>query len=82
MSETIIAGVDLDAPDQARDALSFASWLADLTSCDLLLVTVFAPRAGALSTQIERCREQLATLAGRPVETMAIAGASPARDPP
>jgi nucleotide-binding universal stress UspA family protein len=79
MSDTIIAGLDLDAPAQARDALSFASRLADVTSSDLLLVTVFAPRVGALSTQIERCRKQLATLAGRPVETMAIAGNAPAR---
>ena len=79
MSDTIIAGLDLDAPAQARDALSFASRLADVTSSDLLLVTVFVPRVGALSTQIERCRQQLATLAGRPVETMAIAGSAPAR---
>jgi nucleotide-binding universal stress UspA family protein len=79
MTDTIIAGLDLDAPAQARDALSFAIRLADVTSSDLLLVTVFAPRAGALSTQIERCREQLATLAGRPFETIAIAGSAPAR---
>jgi hypothetical protein len=77
MSDTIIAGLDLDAPAQARNALSFASRLADVTSSDPLLVTVFAPRAGALSTQLERCREQLATLAGQPAETMAIAGSAP-----
>ena len=79
MSDTIIAGLDLDAPAQARYSVSFASRLADVTSSDLLLVTVFAPRAGALSTQVERCREQLAKLAGRPAETMAIAGSAPAR---
>jgi nucleotide-binding universal stress UspA family protein len=79
MSDTIIAGIDLDAPDQARDAVALATWLADATSTDLLLVTIFAPRAGALSTQIERRRRQLAALAGRPVETMAIAGTAPAR---
>jgi nucleotide-binding universal stress UspA family protein len=79
MSDTIIAGLDLDAPAQARDALAFASRLADVTSSDLLLVTVFAPRAGALSTQVERRSRELATLAGRPLETMAIAGTAPAR---
>ena len=79
MSDTIIAGIDLDAPDQARDATALAAWLADATSSDLLLVTVFPPRAGALSTQIERRRQRLAALAGRPVETVAIAGTSPAR---
>jgi nucleotide-binding universal stress UspA family protein len=79
MSDTIIAGLDLDAPDQARDALALATWLADATSSELLLVTVFAPRAGALSGQIERRRQELVALAGRPVETMAIAGTSPAR---
>jgi nucleotide-binding universal stress UspA family protein len=79
MSDTIIAGLDLVAPAQARDALSFASRLADVTSSDLLLVTVFAPRAGALSTQIERYRQELAALADRPAETMAIAGSAPAR---
>jgi nucleotide-binding universal stress UspA family protein len=79
MSEMIIAGLDLDAPDQARDALALATWLAAATSSDLLLATVFAPRAGALSTQIERRRHELATLAGRPVKTIAVAGTSPAR---
>jgi nucleotide-binding universal stress UspA family protein len=79
MSDTIIAGIDLDAPDQARDALALATWLADATSSDLLLVTVFSPRAGALNTQIERHRQELAALAARPAETMAIAGTSPAR---
>jgi nucleotide-binding universal stress UspA family protein len=79
MSETIIAGIDLDAPDQARDAVACAAWLGEATSSDLLLVTVFPPRAGAISTQIERRRQQLTALAGRPVETMAIAGTAPAR---
>ena len=79
MSDTIIAGIDLDAPDQARDAVALAGWLADATSSDLLLVTVFAPRSGALSTQIERRRRELAALAARRVETLAIAGTSPAR---
>jgi nucleotide-binding universal stress UspA family protein len=79
MSDTIIAGLDLDAPDQARDTLALATWLADATSSELLLITVFAPRAGALSGQIERRRRELVALAGRPVEAMAIAGTSPAR---
>jgi nucleotide-binding universal stress UspA family protein len=79
MSDTIIAGIDLDAPDQARDAVALASWLADATSSDLVLATVFAPRPGALNIQLERRRRELAALAGRPVETIAIAGTSPAR---
>lgn len=79
MPATIIAGVDLDAPAQARDAVALASWLADATSCDLLLVTVFVPRASALSTQLEHRRRELTALADRPVQTMAIAGTSPAR---
>jgi nucleotide-binding universal stress UspA family protein len=79
MSETIIAGIDLDAPDQARDALTLASWLADATSSELLLATVFAPRLGAIGAQIERHKRELAALARRPVETIAIAGTAPAR---
>jgi nucleotide-binding universal stress UspA family protein len=79
MSDTVIAGIDLDAPDQARDAVALAGWLADATSSDLVLATVFVPRSGALSTQIERRRQELAAHAGRPVETIAIAGTSPAR---
>jgi len=79
MSDTIIAGLDLDAPDQARDALAFASWLAGASSSDLLLVNVFAPRGGALSMQLEHRRRELETLAGRPVETLTVAGTSPAR---
>ena len=79
MSDTIIAGLDLDAPWQAREALALATWLADVTSSDLLLVTIFAPRSAALSTQLERRRQDLAALATRPVETMAIAGTAPAR---
>ena len=79
MSDTVIAGLDLDAPDQARDALALASWLAEQWSAELLLVTVFAPRAGTIGTQLERRRRELAGLARRPVETMAIAGTSPAR---
>jgi nucleotide-binding universal stress UspA family protein len=79
MSETIIAGLDVDAPEQAREALSLATWLADSSSSELVLATIFAPRAGALSTQVERCKRRLAGLAARPVETVAIAGTSPAR---
>lgn len=79
MSETIIAGLDLDAPDQARDALSLAIWLADASSSELVLATIFAPRAGALSGQVERCKRGLARMVARPVETAAIAGTSPAR---
>ncbi|HET9738339.1 MAG TPA: universal stress protein [Solirubrobacteraceae bacterium] len=79
MSDTIIAGLDLDSPQQARDALSLATWLADVTASNLLLVTIFAPRSGALSIQLERRRRELAALADRPVETMAIAGTAPAR---
>jgi nucleotide-binding universal stress UspA family protein len=79
MPETIIAGIDLDAPEQARDALALASWLADTTSSDLVVATVFAPRPGPLSTQLDSCKRHLADLAGRPVETVAIAGSSPAR---
>ena len=79
MSDTIIAGLDLDSPQQARDALSLATWLADVTASNLLLVTIFAPHGGALSTQLERRRRELAALADRPVETMAIAGTAPAR---
>jgi nucleotide-binding universal stress UspA family protein len=78
MPGTIIGALDLDAPDQARDALALATWLADLTASELLLATIFAPHAGALSTQIERRRRQLAALAG-PVEALVIAGTSPAR---
>jgi hypothetical protein len=29
MSDTIIAGVDVDSPEQARAALALATWLAD-----------------------------------------------------
>jgi nucleotide-binding universal stress UspA family protein len=79
MSETIIAGIDLDAPDQARDALTLASWLADATASELLLATVFAPHPGPIGPQIERRRQDLAALARRPVETIAIAGTAPAR---
>ncbi|HEX2410353.1 MAG TPA: universal stress protein [Solirubrobacteraceae bacterium] len=79
MSDTIIAGLDLDAPPQARDALALATWLADVTSSALLLVTVFAPGGDALSTQLERRRRQLGALADRPVDTMAVAGTAPAR---
>jgi nucleotide-binding universal stress UspA family protein len=79
MSETIIAGIDLDAPDQARDALTLASWLADATSSELLLATVFAPHLGPIGPQIERRRHDLTALAHRPVETIAIAGTAPAR---
>ncbi len=78
MSGTIIGAVDLDAPDQARDALALATWLADVSASELLLVTVFAPHAGALSTQLDRRRRQLTALAG-PVKTLVIAGTSPAR---
>jgi nucleotide-binding universal stress UspA family protein len=79
MNDIVIGALDLDAPDQARDALALATWIADVTASELLLITVFAPRAGALSTQIEHRRVQLAALAGRPVEAMAVAGTSPAR---
>jgi nucleotide-binding universal stress UspA family protein len=79
MSETIIAGIDLDAPAQARDALTLASWLADVTSSELLLATVIAPRPGPIGAQIERRKRELAALANRPVETIAIAGTAPAR---
>jgi nucleotide-binding universal stress UspA family protein len=79
MNDIVIGALDLDAPDQARDALALATWLADVTSSELLLITIFAPRTGALGNQIEHRRVQLAALAGRPVETLAIAGTSPAR---
>ena len=79
MSETIIAGIDLDAPDQARDALTLATWLAEASSSELVLATVFAPRPGPIGAQIERRRGELAALARRPVETLAIAGPAPAR---
>jgi nucleotide-binding universal stress UspA family protein len=79
MSETIIVGIDLDAPDQAHNALTLASWLADATSSELLLATVFAPHPGPIGPQIERRRRELATLSHRPVETIAIAGTAPAR---
>jgi nucleotide-binding universal stress UspA family protein len=78
MSGTIIGAVDLDAPDQARDALALATWLSDVTAGDLLLVTVFTPHAGGLSAQLERRRRRLAALAG-PAQALAIAGTSPAR---
>jgi nucleotide-binding universal stress UspA family protein len=79
MSETIIAGIDLDAPAQAHGALTLAAWLADVTSSELLLATVFAPRPGPIGPQIERRRRDLAALSNRPVETVAIAGTAPAR---
>lgn len=79
MSDPIIAAVDLDAPDQTRDALALASWLADATSSELGAATVFAPRPGALSVQIERRRAALAALAARPIDAVAMAGTSPAR---
>jgi nucleotide-binding universal stress UspA family protein len=44
-----------------------------------MAATVFAPRPGALSTQLEHRRTELTTLAGHPIETLAIAGTSPAR---
>ena len=78
MPGTIIGAVDLDAPDQARDALALATWLTDLTASELLLVTVFAPRAGTLSAQLDKRRRRLAALAD-PVEALVIASASPAR---
>jgi nucleotide-binding universal stress UspA family protein len=78
MSGTIIGAVDLDAPDQARDALALATWLADMTASELLLVTVFAPHSGALSAQLDQRRRTLFALAG-PVEALVIASASPAR---
>jgi nucleotide-binding universal stress UspA family protein len=78
MSGTLIGAVDLDAPDQARDALALATWLGEMTRSELLLVTIFAPHAGTLSTQLERRRRQLALLAG-PVEALVVAGVSPAR---
>jgi nucleotide-binding universal stress UspA family protein len=78
MPDTIIGALDLDAPDQARDALALAAWLAEMTASELMLVTVFAPHAGALSPQIERRRRRLAALSGS-VEALAIAGTSPAR---
>lgn len=78
MPGTIIGALDLDAPDQARDALALATWLAEMTASELMLVTVFAPHAGALSAQIEQRRRRLAALAGS-VEALAIAGTSPAR---
>jgi nucleotide-binding universal stress UspA family protein len=79
MSNTIIAAVDLDAPQQTHDAIAFAEWLANASSCDLMAATVFAPRPGALSIQLERRRAELAALADRPIETLAVAGTSPAR---
>jgi len=78
MPGTIIGAIDLDAPDQARDALALATWLAELTASELMLVTVFAPHVGALSAQLEQRRRALAALAG-PVEALVIASASPAR---
>lgn len=79
MSDTIIAAIDLDAPRQARDALACAGWLADVSSSKLAAATVFAPRLGALSVQIERRKAELATIAGRPIDSVAMAGTSPAR---
>jgi nucleotide-binding universal stress UspA family protein len=79
MSDTIIAAVDLDAPRQARDALAFAAWLADVSSSKLAAATVFVPRPGALSVQIDHRKAQLATVAGRPIGSAAMAGTSPAR---
>ena len=79
MSDTIIAAVDLDAPRQTHYALALATWLADATSCELVAATVFAPRPGALSIQLEHRQAALAERAGRPVETVAIAGTAPAR---
>jgi len=79
MSDTIIAAVDLDAPRQTHDVLALATWLADATSCELVAATVFAPRPGALGIQVEHRQAALAGLAGRPVETVAIAGTAPAR---
>jgi nucleotide-binding universal stress UspA family protein len=79
MSDTVIAGLDLDAPAQTRDALALATWLADATASELLLATIFAPRGGALDVQIERRRGELARLAGRPAEILAVASTAPAR---
>jgi nucleotide-binding universal stress UspA family protein len=79
MSDTIIAAVDLDAPRQTHEALSLATWLADASACELTAATVVAPRPGALSTQLDHHRTELATLAGRPIEVLAMAGTSPAR---
>jgi nucleotide-binding universal stress UspA family protein len=79
MSDIVICGLDTDAGDQARDALALATWLADATASELLLVSVFAPHAGGLSAQLEQRRREMVALAGRPLETLAIAGTSPAR---
>lgn len=78
MSGTIIGAVDLEAPDQARDALALATWLSDMTASKLLVVTVFAPHPDALSAQLERGRRRLAAIAG-PVAALVIASPSPAR---
>lgn len=78
MPGTIIGAIDLDAPNQARDALALATWLAELTASELLLASVFAPHGGALSAQLERRRRQLDALAG-PAKSLIIAGTSPAR---
>jgi nucleotide-binding universal stress UspA family protein len=79
MSDVVIAGLDLEAPEQARDAVALATRLADATAAELLLVSVFTPHPGVLSTQLEHRRREMVALAGRPVETMAIAATSPAR---
>ena len=59
--------------------MAFAAWLADVSSSKLAAATVFAPRPGALSVQIEHRKAQLAMVAGRPLDAVAMAGTSPAR---
>ena len=79
MADTLIVALDLEAPTRAHDAASLATWLADATDCDVVATTIFAPHPGPLAPQLEHQRRGLTALFGRPVETLAIAGTSPAR---
>src|SRR5690349_13051599 len=79
MSGTIIGAFDLDAPDQARDALALATWLSDATAGELVLASVVPSHGEALSPRLARRRQQVAALAGRPVQSLVLVGTSPAR---
>lgn len=79
MSDALLVAIDLEAPGPARDATWLATWLADATGCGIVATTIFAPHPGPLAPQLDRHRLGLASLFGRPVETLAIAGSSPTR---
>jgi nucleotide-binding universal stress UspA family protein len=81
MEPTIVIGVDLEAPDEARDALALAATLRAATD-RLVLQYVFEPDAGAVTQQVARGAQAVATLAAgiEPAPEIRVTGGiSPAR---